>query len=300
MKQMLTAPRGSQLSGTPVRLTEVVASARSRHEQAHFVEAYWDLCSSVADYYLGVVEQQDVRRLGSVNPRSGQLLQQAEAKFAARLATSKQAAVASQRRLASMMGRTGSLPLPADLPHCGNYQTLYDQVFANRPSIEAEGLAALLPLRYVELKESAAAVMQTLAALDSVALNDAGDGSDTLRVLELLALQRRAFVQIARDYNRRIARYAELSTPGAINAEQLVDMLIKRDNTPTATRPTLPTGTNGRQSRNSVTPPPTFVADEGWQSLDDGQSAIRDTSVQPASGGDADKPREERSLLVAP
>jgi hypothetical protein len=142
--------------------------------------------------------------------------------------------------------------------------------------------------------------MQTLSLLDTVASSDAGDGSDTLRVLELLALQRRAFVQIARDYNRRIARYAELSTTGTINAEQLVDMLIKRDNTPTATRPSLPTGTNGRQSRNSVTPPPTFVADEGWKSFDDTQSAIRDDAVEAASGEEASKPREERSLLVTP
>lgn len=47
-----------------------------------------------------------------------------------------------------------------------------------------------------------------------------------IRALELLALNRRAFVQIAKDYNRRIARYAELATPGRVNNDLLVSMLV--------------------------------------------------------------------------
>ena len=35
-------------------------------------------------------------------------------------------------------------------------------------------------------------------------------------------------MQIARDYNRRIARYSELATPGQVGAERLTGMLIKR------------------------------------------------------------------------
>lgn len=301
MKQMLSPPTGSQLTGSPVSLIEVVSGAGSRSEQAYRVEAYWDLCSSVADYYLGVLEQSEMRNLRSLNPNVGAAMQQAEAKFALRLGTSKQAAVASQRRLASMMGRGGSLPLPTDLPHSGSYQSHYEQIFADRPSTEAQELAALLPLRYAELKDSAAAVVRTRADLDAIARNDSG-GTDTLRALELLALQRRAFVQIARDYNRRIARYAELSTPGEIGAERLVGMLIKLDNTPTATRPSLPTGTNGRQSRARAAPQQTFADAEGWEPA--GQSVsratTRDDSVRQAAAEERQAPREERSLLVSP
>jgi hypothetical protein len=302
MKQMLSPPAGSQLTGAPVSLIEVVSGARSRSEQAHRVEAYWDLCSSVADYYLGVLEQSEMRNLRALNANVGTAIQQAEAKFSVRQGTSKQAAIASQRRLASMMDRGGSLPLPRDLPHCGSYQSHYEKIFASRPSIEAQELASLLPLRYAELKNSAAAVVRTRAELDTIARNDSG-GADTLRALELLALQRRAFVQIARDYNRRIARYAELATPGEIGAERLVGMLIKLDNTPTATRPSLPAGTNGRQSRDARSAPPqTFADAEGWEPA--GQSvsraATRDESIQQAAAEEKSAPREERSLLVSP
>ncbi len=303
MKQMLSQPPGSQLSGSPVSLMDVVTGARSRQEQAQRVEAYWDLCSSVADYYLGVREQAELAKLRSMMPRAGATIEQAESEFVVRLGTSRQAAVASQRRLASMTGRGNtSLPLPADLPHCGSYQSHYEQIFVGRPSVEAQELAALLPSRYAELKDAANAVKRAQEWIGTVAQNESGDGTDTLRALELLALRRRAFVQIARDYNRRIARYAELSTPGEIGAERLVGMLIKVDVPPTATRPGLPSGATGRQSRNSSIPPRTF-ADEGWEPA--GQSVSRATTrdeyVERVSAEETRTPRrQERSLLVSP
>lgn len=304
MRQMLAPPPASQLTGSPVTLSEVIAGAPSRDDQSQRIEAYWDLCSSVADYYLGVLEQGEMQTLRSKIPGAGAVMQQAESKFAVRLGTARQAAVASQLRLANVMGRPGLLPLPADLPHCGSYQTRYEEIFGNRPSGEAKELATLLPMRYSELKEYALAVVQTRAALDTVASNDRGDGVATIRALELLALQRRAFVQIARDYNRRIARYAELSMPGEIGAERLIGLLIRRDNTPTATRPASPSRTNGRQSNNTTSPPlRTFVNDEGWEpaSQNVSRTAVRDDAVKPAAAEEnRSGPREERSLLVSP
>lgn len=304
MKQMLTAPPGSQLAGTPVKLLDVIASVRTRHEQAHRIEAYWDLCSSVADYYLGVREQDELRQLQQMLPRAGAAMQQAMAEFDVRLDTSRLAAVSSQRRLASLIGAGNApLPLPGDLPHCGSYQTRYEEIFSGRPSIEAQELAALLTSRYAELKGAAVAVTRAKSWIGEVAQNDGGDGVETLRALELMALRRRAFVQIARDYNRRIARYTELSTPGDIGAERLVGMLIKVTVPPTAKRPTLPTGTNGRQSRSTTSAPPrTFARDEGWESAS--QSTARgarlDETVKPASAEEKKAPRKERSLLVTP
>jgi hypothetical protein len=303
MKQVFSRPAASQLSGSPLSLMEAVSGGRSRQEQAQRVEAYWDLCSSVADYYLGLREQDELRSLRSSMPHAGANLQQAETEFGVRLGTSKQAAVASQRRLASMIGRGGaSLPLPSDLPHCGSYESHYAQIFAGRPSIEAQDLATLLPLRFTELKDGAAGVIRAQEWIGQVARNDNGDGTDTLRAIELLALRRRAFVQIARDYNRRIARYVELSTPGEIGPERLVGMLIKVDIRPTATRPASPSGTNGRQSRNSTTPPRTFADDEGWEPAAQSVSraTARDESVQRTSAEERSSPREERSLLVSP
>jgi hypothetical protein len=237
-------------------------------------------------------------------PRAGATLQKAQAEFDVRLATSRLAAVASQRRLASMMNSSSAnLPLPADLPHCGSYQTRYQEIFSERPSIEARELASLLSSRYSELKDAATAVTRAKGWSDEVAQNDSGEGIETLRALELLALRRRAFVQIARDYNRRIARYTELSTPGDIGAERLVGMLIKSSVQPTATRPTLPSNAGGRQSRSTNTGPRrTFARDEGWesasQSLARGNS--RDESVKPAVAEERSATSKERSLLVTP
>jgi hypothetical protein len=302
MKKMLSPPTGSQLTGYPTTLLNVVTGARTRHEQAHRIDAYWDLCSSVADYYLGVLEHGELQQLQALLPGAGAAFQQAQTEFEVRLATSRLAAVASQRRLASMVGASGtSLPLPADPPHCGSYQTRYQQIFAQRPSVEAQELAALLSSRYSELKDAATAVSRAKAWTNEVAQRDS-EGIETLRALELLALRRRAFVQIARDYNRRIARYTELSTPGDLSAERLVGMLIKVTVPPTATRPDPPTETSGRQSRTTTPPPSTFAGDEGWESASDiiGREAVQDEAVMPASAEEAKGPRQERSLLVTP
>ena len=62
MRAMLVAPTDSRLRGQPVSLVEVIGGARSRADQTQRVEAYWDLCSSVADYYLGLLEQEELQR----------------------------------------------------------------------------------------------------------------------------------------------------------------------------------------------------------------------------------------------
>ena len=160
MRAMLTPPTGSQLTGQPVKLDEVVAGATSRMDQSQRIEAYWDLCSSVADYYLGVREQDELQRLRGMTQQPGAAWQQAQSELGVRISTSLKAAVASQYRLASLMGRaeSGFLPLPADIPHCGDYYTRDEQVFANRSSVEARQLSELLPLRYQELKDASTAV----------------------------------------------------------------------------------------------------------------------------------------------
>jgi hypothetical protein len=275
MQAMLTAPNGSRLQGRPVTLVEVVSSASTRSDQSRRIDAYWDLCSSVADYYLGVREQQELQQLRSTVTSVGSVWQAAEAELGVRISTSQKAAVASQYRLASLMSDNGSmgLPLPADLPHCGDYYARYDQVFAGRQSGEAQQLAELLPLRYEELVDAETAVARAEEFMTAIsAQRGAGDGTGQLKALELLALRRRAFVQIARDYNRRIARYTELSTPGDIGSDRLISMLIKRGSTTggnapnTATRPGSYAPPPNRQSQLPADDPSQTFA-EGWESI---------------------------------
>ncbi len=43
-----------------------------------------------------------------------------------------------------------------------------------------------------------------------------------------MALNRRAFVQLVKDYNRRINRYTQLSWPRRVEVNNLVAMLVER------------------------------------------------------------------------
>lgn len=299
MRAMLSAPNSTQLRGQPVSLVDVVAGAKSRDDQTHRVDAYWDLCSSVADYYLGLREQEELGKLRSYISRVGPTWQQFETEHAVRIGTSQRAALASQLRVASFTGHgTGNLPLPADTPHCASYLTHFEQVFPNGAPTEARELATLLPLRFTELKDAAAAVTRAEGWVDSVARNDS-DGTGTLQALRLLALQRRAFVQIARDYNRRIARYSELATPGQVSPERLTGMLIKPSVSATATRSAAPAPPLNRQSGDSTSGPPRTFADELSSGTVDFDTNTRDTAVEPASATQTTS-HKERSLLVAP
>lgn len=247
MQQMLASPGDSQLAGSPLTLAEVVAGAASRAEQSQRIDAYWDLCSSVADYYLGLREAEELSLLIQRAPAISGALRQAENELRVRLGTSQRAAVATQQRLASLMGRS-SLGLPGDLPFCGRYGTKYDAIFPGGGPSEATQLDALIPLRYAELVGAAEAVVRSEQFVTSVASRSTQSSDGILRALELLALNRRAFVQIARDYNRRITRYTELSRPGRLDNGRLVAMLIG----PSETRLTSATG-EGRSNSSGVT-----------------------------------------------
>ncbi|MCI0491632.1 MAG: hypothetical protein L0Z07_01700 [Planctomycetes bacterium] len=307
MQAMLTAPQGSGLAGQPVTLAEAVAIAPSRDDKSERIDAYWNLCANVSDYYLGLREEVEMRwlhaKLSGAGPSPA--WQHAEKKLAMRLSAAQMAALASQYRLANLIGREsspGSLPLPADVPHCGKYDTRFEQIFSERQNVEAQELAALLPLRYEELNDAAMAVMQGEAILAAIGRAPITDETGTLSAFELLALRRRAFVQIVRDYNRRIARYSEIATPGEIDSARLVSMLISTNSVGTDTRSSSPVEppSNHQLQHSATTPQQTFA--EGWSPA--GNEPVpnpvsRDNSVRQASA-ETQTLRKERSLLVSP
>lgn len=315
MRLMLAPPPRSRLTGTPTRLADVIRGAPTREAQSQRINAYWDLCSAVADYYLGLRELEDFQACNSKVTPGNQVWQHAAAALQVRINTSRQAAMAAQYRLFALMGRgdTGSLPLPSDMPHCGDYHTRYAEIFRGRQSSEAALLGQLLPLRYRELQDAAARVKDAQDFLELVTANVSSDyATGVVNALSVLALQRRAFVQIAKDYNRQIVRYSELATPGHLETERLVAMLIKTsDGTSTATRPTSrPTNQSttpsryGQQSRaGGVEAPATLAADSVWspRTAQNTRSEFVDDSVMPASG-ESRPPLEgeERSVLVQP
>lgn len=303
MRDMLMPPQGSRLLGRPTSLQEVVAGAQNRGEQSLRVDAYWDLCSSVADYYLGLQEQDELRQLRSLVQQVGATWSQAESELNIRVGTSQRAALASQLRLASLIGRgSNDLLLPTDAPHCASYDTQFDRIFVNGAPAEARELAAVLPARYAELRNAAIAVARGKEWVRSVARSDS-DGTGTLRALELWALQRRAFVQIARDYNRRIARYAELASPGQLSPVRLTAMLIYTS----ASASPVPDYTAPPRNRQAATPtqPRTFVAGATPAMQPISSAPSNANAVLPASAeqNPLDQPADvggEKSLIVAP
>lgn len=291
MRAMLSPPAGSRLQGRPMSLQEVISGAQNRSDQTLRVEAYWDLCSSIADYYLGLREAEELQRLRSQVQSVGATWAQAETELNIRVGTSQRAAAASQMRLASLIGRgSNDLPLPADTPHCASYDTQFDRIFPRGAPAEARELAVVLPARYAELKNAAAAVERCEQLVEKVASGDS-DGTKTLRTLELLALQRRAFVQIARDYNRRIARYAELASPGQLSPTRLTAMLILTNASATMD-PSYSAPPRNRQSNSSPSPPRTFAESPA--------SAIKPLSSPPPETGGVRPASAEQGLLDSP
>ncbi len=228
LTKMLEAPRNSQLTGTPTRLSSLISSVTDRDQQSRIVDAYWTLSSATTDYYLGLHEADELSRLKQRLPTFSSALSEALTQHNRRVSTSLMAARAAQYRLSRLMGGV-SRSLPIDTPFCGPYATRYEQIFTGGGAEEARLLRDLIPLRLSELEDAVEAVERSEQWLAKVAGDRAASsqGTGMIRALELLALNRRALVMITRDYNLQINRYTQLATPGNIASKRLVAMLIR-------------------------------------------------------------------------
>jgi hypothetical protein len=231
MQELMKAPAGAPLAGTPITLGEAVRDSRSRQDQTQRAKAYWDLAAAVADYYLAVLEAQelDAYRAGVSAPNKQWDIRQADART--RIDAARFAAQAAQLQLHTLLGGDASLlpPVPADVPHCGRYNAEYDEIFAARPDLVAKKLADVLSLRHAELRSMTQAVEDAKASLEQEVTMRAAtnDGAQLLNAQQLLSLQRRAFVARAREYNQEIATYTELAAPAEVPTDRLVAMMIR-------------------------------------------------------------------------
>lgn len=222
---MLEAPSNSQLAGTPMSLSSIVSTAGSREDQAQRVEAYWTLTAAVADYYLGVAEVDELTQLSRRLSTYSTAMTEAQSNLTTRADTSLKAARVAQYRLAKMIG--GVMPLPTDVPFTGPYATRLQTAFPGGVPEEARLIHDLLPLRLAELQDGADAVSRSQKWFDRVVAQGGSDETGIVRALELNALNRRAFVMLARDYNLQISRYTQLFAPERIDTGRLVAMLIR-------------------------------------------------------------------------
>jgi hypothetical protein len=239
LRQTLARPETDALAGRPVALVDVLTPTRSRVQQAELIGAYWDLSAAVANYHIALGERRQLEEFtdrptagATVLAQSNQVLVEvalAEARIDVH--ESRLAAVEAQHRLAALrpLGVGDALPLPADAPHVGAYQTHFDAIFAGRPAPQARRLNDTLPIQYEAIRARAQAADRTakLAALRLASFESGGgDVAGVLAAGERLHRQRLGFIAAVRQYNLRIAEYAGNVAVDGTDSARLVAMLI--------------------------------------------------------------------------
>jgi hypothetical protein len=231
MRALLATPASDQLAGVPLSLGSALRDATTRPAQTVRAQAYWDLSAAVAQYYLALQERSELAALRQGISAPAAAWKVAAQDVAGRVAFARQAAVAAQMQLHSLLGAAASpsLPLPADAPHCGRYNTRYSEIFAARQDAVAAELNELLPLTHGQLADLTRQVAEAHEWLAYVSehRDPANDGAGVLRSYQLMTERRRTFLETARDYNKQIAAYAERATPEQMGPDRLVAMLIR-------------------------------------------------------------------------
>jgi hypothetical protein len=234
MRRLLIAPTTGQLPGIAISLGDAMAGATERPMQTQRAEAYWDLSAAVGQYYVALSEAAELASLRQAVLQPAAAWDVAATDIAKRVEQTRQTATAKQLRLHRLMGATAgaSLPLPADAPHCGRYNTRYDEIFVTRMDPAARQLNEMLPLLHAELVADVRLFEEAKEWTNYVSKvrDPKTDGVGLLRAYELMALRRREFVEAAHQYNLQIAAYAELAAPDQIEPGQLVSMLIRISN----------------------------------------------------------------------
>jgi len=239
---LVVAPAGQGLSGEPLKLADAFVRSARRFPPTDVAQAYWGLAAATAEFHQRRSEAEELEILSrSLEGAAGQ---PAELKLAlgsarAALAESKLTAIGAQQRLAAFTGYVPpALPIVADFPHTGTYQTFFDEIFAGRAAPpELALLNRTLPL---EREVLLARTQATLAAMDDLEATmtefEAGKGplTSALTAIAENGRQQRALVRAAEVYNRDIARYAMQAVPAGIDPLRMAGMLI-RDASPAST-----------------------------------------------------------------
>jgi hypothetical protein len=243
--EALTAPREGALTGKPLRLVEALSHTPDRQQQLRITQAYWRLSAAQALYHWALDERGLLGRYTSSGAESPTI---ASARVAAE-ANVRDAQLAvgqAQQELADVIGTAGAdnLPLAVDRPHVGSYNTLYEEIFGNRPAPPRIRLIhRMLPIRRQAIDAHGAAVVATLDALEATAeeLRSGGQGLATLLGLfEQLSQQRRAFIDATREYNHEIAEYLFAVVRPGTSDQVLVSRLILSSGPSGGTTPAAP------------------------------------------------------------
>jgi hypothetical protein len=231
--EALRLPPGATLFGRSVPLADALASTQGRLRHQDVIRAYWRLAAAIGQYRLCLDECDHLRPVASSRPEDATVLRAARVSAAVAQRNAELDAIRAQRDLSEAAGlSTGlSLPLPADLPHAGPYDTKFQQVYATRtPAPKAYLIDRVLPVRFEAIERRGAAVRAYEGALEVVTDLYAKGQADLPGLLTCLAecgRQRRAFMADVCQYNQDIADYVLTVVGPSTSAQELVTLLIK-------------------------------------------------------------------------
>ena len=231
LRELSTPPESGRLAGQIISLADAVSTAGSRAEQTAIVSAYWDLWTALSDYYLSSREAVEMETLRQGIAQTSLDWDKARRAHVARTQLARRTAELAQHRLHALINNPalGSLPLPADVPHTGAYETRYQQNFAGRESDSSRQLDELLPVIHRSLALQAEQVSADQRWLHSVSQQRSpqDEGTWLLKTYDLVSLRRREFLRTVHLYNTQIAKYTELAFPQRVETRRLVAMLIE-------------------------------------------------------------------------
>ncbi len=295
LDRVLTWPEAEALDGLPITLVDVLAPTRSRAQQTQLIGAYWDLSAAVANYHIALDERSQLEKITTkitapmiqVAESDRALVEIALAEADVDVYESRLAAVEAQHRLAALRPIVigDALPLPADAPHVGAYQTRFEAIFAGRPAPQARQLNDTLPIQHATIRARAHAA-DRIAGLVSLRLAsfEAGgvDVSELLALRERLHQQRLRFIAAVRQYNLRIAQYASNVAPDGTDGARLVVMLIPES----IDRAANPGPTPAEGLRSVLVRPPTTGSPSSDGSSSGVVQASAEEPIEPAPGAD--------------
>lgn len=221
------------LSGTAVRLADVLTPSANAEERHQTVKAYWQLAVAVADYHFATDELQWLRALSPAEADLDETERMAAIEAAgARFREARLAVFNAQNELTQVSSTLSEndKPLPLDAPFIGRYLTHFDtyaQVRRMPTSLAKIDQALPLTLDLILSRTDAVRANQRYMLKTRDAYNQGRASiSSVLDGFTRTRDQRLAMLGVVRDYNFLIADYAFAVGPGNADRNHVIAMLI--------------------------------------------------------------------------
>lgn len=279
-------PATNASDGSPLSLVDLVQKTSSRSRRTEAVQEYWKAAVALLDLRFAEEEFSTLQR--SPAPDSA-LKRSAVAAARARVAEARMELRRQREELATRYGAPldAALPLPADRPFVGPYDTKILGIYSSRrPPRDAIELDQLI----AETGEIAAARGEAAAHAGEARNAAGGTIEQYLAAFDRCRDARIAFLAAVRDYNLAIANYAlyvsDPSLPAASVAKMLVDVPAAPTDPVASSAPSAPASSSISRVVGETRPP-----------LPEGAVLISSVPIDPSEMG---KPIEPVSMATPP